>query len=136
MMVIYKKYKEQILYLFFGGCTTFINIAAYFCLTRYARMNEYAANTIAIILAVLAAYISNKLWVFESKSFSPKIFIPEMLKFFGCRAFSMLIDMGILWLGMGVLGMYDLIIKIFSNIIVIIVNYIASKYIVFRKSKT
>lgn len=132
-MVIYKKYKEQILYLFFGGCTTLINIAAYFCLTRYAKMNEYAANIIAIVLAVIAAYISNKLWVFKSKSFSPKIFIPEMLKFFGCRAFSMLLDMGILWLGMGVLGVCDILIKIFANIIVIIVNYIASKFIIFKK---
>lgn len=132
-MVIYKKYKEQILYLLFGGCTTLINIAAYFCLTRYAKMNEYAANIIAIVLAVIAAYISNKLWVFKSKSFSPKIFIPEMLKFFGCRAFSMLLDMGILWLGMGVLGVCDILIKIFANIIVIIVNYIASKFIIFKK---
>ncbi len=132
-MVVYKKYKEQILYLFFGGCTTLINIAAYFCLTRYAKMNEYAANIIAIVLAVIAAYISNKLWVFKSKSFSPKIFIPEMLKFFGCRAFSMLLDMGILWLGMGVLGVCDILIKIFANIIVIIVNYIASKFIIFKK---
>lgn len=132
-MVIYKKYKEQILYLFFGGCTTLINIAAYFCLTRCAKMNEYAANIIAIVLAVIAAYISNKLWVFKSKSFSPKIFIPEMLTFFGCRALSMLLDMGILWLGMGVLGICDIIIKIFANIIVIIVNYIASKFIIFKK---
>jgi putative flippase GtrA len=127
-----KKYKEQLLYIFFGGCTTLINIAAYYCLTRFAGLNEYASNIIAIILAVLAAYISNKLWVFESRSFSPKILIPEMLKFFGCRAFTMLLDMGILWLGMGVLGIYDLIVKIISNIIVIIVNYIASKFFIFK----
>jgi putative flippase GtrA len=55
-----------------------------------------------------------------------------MLKFFGCRAFTMLLDMGILWLGMGVLGIYDLIVKIISNIIVIIVNYIASKFFIFK----
>jgi len=133
VLVILKKYKEQALYLFFGGCTTLINIVAYFSLTRFARINEYAANIIAIFLAVLAAYISNKLWVFESKSFSLKIFVPEMLKFFGCRTFSMLLDMGILWFGMEVLGIYDLIIKILSNLVVIIVNYIASKYIIFNK---
>ena len=131
---LFKKYKQQILYLFFGGCTTIINIGAYYCFTRFLGMNEYAANIIAIILAVLIAYITNKLWVFDSKSFSPKILFPEMLAFFGCRALSMLLDMGILWLGMDMLGINDIVVKVFSNVVVIIVNYVASKFLIFKKT--
>jgi putative flippase GtrA len=130
-----RRYKEPILYVVFGGLTTLVNIISYFLLTRFAQTDTVPATVIAWILSVLFAYITNKIWVFESKSHRWKDLIREIVLFFGCRALSGVLDVFLMWLFVDVLSWYDVLIKIISNIVVIILNYLFSKLLIFRKSK-
>ena len=135
MRELFRKYREIILYVFFGGCTTLVNIVVYYAMTRFLGVGEYASNVTAWILSVLFAYVTNKIWVFESRSREAKVLLREMGSFFGCRLLSLVLDMGVLWLGIEILRMNDMLVKILSNILVIIVNYIASKFFIFKKDR-
>lgn len=126
------KYKSMILYLVFGGLTTFINIATYSSCYYLLDTGNTAANVISWILSVLFAYITNKLFVFESKSFSGKVLFKEMFSFFSCRAASGLMDIIIMFVAVDLFNLTAWIFKILSNVIVLILNYIFSKTIVFN----
>lgn len=128
----YHKYKEVLLYLFFGGCTTLVNIVS-FLILRYLNINLYASNVIAWLISVFFAFVTNKLFVFESDSKDIKKTFIECIYFFGCRLLSLLFDMGIMYLLVNVLNVNEVISKIVSNIFVIIINYFFSKLIVFKK---
>ncbi len=129
----YNRYKEVILYLFFGGCTTLLNIFA-FCLLRYFGVELYLSNTIAWCVAVLFAYVTNKLYVFDKKSNSKKAMLKECLSFIIFRIVSFVVcDTGSMFVMIDILDMNETISKIIANILVIIFNYLASKLIIFRK---
>ena len=128
----YNKYREVLLYLFFGGCTTLINIVA-FWLLRLLKISTYVSNGIAWFLSVLFAFFTNKLFVFESKGKTFKESLNECFSFFGFRIVSLLFDMGIMYLLIDVLSTNELFAKIVSNVFVIIINYVFSKLIIFRK---
>lgn len=132
---LFQKYREPILYIFFGGCTTVLNWAVYYAATRFLGWEELTANGVAWAAGVLFAYVTNKLFVFESKSWAPSVFFPEFGEFVLARLFSLLLDEGFMALTVKVMGWPDLPMKLLSNIIVIIVNYIFSKLIIFRKKK-
>lgn len=127
------KYKEVVLYCIFGGLTTVINIITYFMLSRFFNINYLISNIIAWILSVLFAYITNKIFVFRSKSTEFKYVIKELLAFIGCRLFSGLLDIGIMYIFVDIFKFNDFIIKIIANIIVIILNYVFSKVMIFKK---
>ncbi|MCI5801480.1 MAG: GtrA family protein [Oscillospiraceae bacterium] len=129
------KYREVLNYLFFGVLTTLVNLVSYFVLTRAFHINYIAATAIAWVLSVLFAYVTNKIWVFESRDTAPGVILRELISFVGCRLFSGALDMGIMYLCVSVWGMPDGIIKILSNILVIVLNYIFSKLLIFRKGK-
>lgn len=135
MKALFVKYKEIILYIFFGGCTTLVNLGVYFLMTRCFFVNEFLSNAAAWLLSVLFAFITNKVWVFESRSTKGKALLFEITSFFAARLLSLGIDMAVLWFGIEILQINDGIVKIVANIIVIIVNYIASKLFIFRKKK-
>lgn len=126
------KYKEIILYLFFGVLTTLINIIVYFILTRIMNLSTIYSTVIAFILSVIFAYITNKIWVFNSKTETLKEIGKEIVAFFGGRLFSGGCDILIMYVFVDVLGCNDLIIKILSNVMVVIMNYIISKLFVFK----
>lgn len=128
----YNKYREILLYLFFGGCTTLVNIVSFFLL-RLVNIPLYPSNVTAWFLSVLFAYITNKLFVFESKSSDKKKLLKESLSFFGFRVLSLLFDMGIMYLLIDILSWNELIAKVLSNIFVIIINYLFSKLFIFKK---
>ena len=128
----YHKYKEGILYLFFGGCTTLVNIIS-FMILRFLTVGTYISNGIAWVLAVLFAFVTNKLYVFESKSKNAKTVTREAISFFAFRLLSLFIDMGIMYLMIDVLSWNELLAKVLANIVVIIVNYIFSKLFIFKK---
>ncbi|MFA9381581.1 MAG: GtrA family protein [Acetanaerobacterium sp.] len=130
---LYKKYKETILYLFFGGLTTLINIAAYWLLSGPAGIDYLAANAVAWILSVLFAFVTNKLFVFASRDLAAKLVLKELTLFVGARLFSGALDMGTMYLFIDILHCNDMLIKIVSNVIVVVVNYVLSKLIIFRK---
>ena len=128
----YHKYKEVLAYLFFGGCTTLVNIIS-FILLRLLNIDIYVSNGIAWFISVLFAFITNKLFVFESKGKGLRKSIIECIYFFGCRILSLVFDMGLMFLLINILGCNEVISKIISNIFVIIINYFFSKLIIFKK---
>ena len=129
------RYKEQILYLIFGGFTTVVNIAVYGICTRLFHTNEYFANFLAWAVAVFFAYITNKIWVFESKSNDLKTLSREILSFVSARIVTLGLDMGVMYAGIQLLHINDLIVKVCSNVLVVLANYIFSKFFIFKKTK-
>ena len=121
--------RELILYVVFGAFTFFVNLISYFFFANILNINYLVSNAIAWFLSVLFAYITNRTWVFESKS--PKI-LKEMSLFFGGRIFSGVVDMVLMYTFIDLLVFNDSISKIVVQIIVIVLNYIFSKLIVFK----
>ena len=119
-----KKYREILLYLVFGVLTTLCNIVSYFALNDLLHIHYLVANALAWVLSVLFAYLTNRTWVFESKSQGFSAIAREMGLFFGCRLLSGVFDL---------LAQNDMIAKIASNVVVIVLNYLFSKLIIFKK---
>lgn len=130
---IFKKYKEIILYVFFGGCTTLVNIIVYYVCAHPMSLATVPSTVIAWILSVAFAYITNRIYVFESRSKGYMTVLREIVSFVSCRLLTGLMDLAIMFVCVDLLGLSDLIIKILSNVLVIILNYIASKCLIFRK---
>lgn len=143
------KYKEPILYLIFGVLTTLVNFVSFYLLNKAAGEEYYLINNvIAWFFAVIFAYVTNKLWVFESKGFALKTVVKEIPEFFAARLFSLAVEEGGLWLFVDRLG-FDrfsfslfgfeftgkLIAKVALAVIVVILNYFFSKFIIFKKNK-
>ncbi len=135
------KYKEIILYLIVGGCTTVVNWVIYVFLTSVFDLGITAANAAAWLGAVIFAFFANKLLVFESKSFNASVLIKEITSFFGTRiisgvietfAPSLLVSLG---LDMTIFGIKAAAAKLIVSIAVVILNYVFSKLIVFKKNK-
>lgn len=127
------KYKEEILYLFFGGCTVFINVVVYYISAHVFELSTEVSNIIAWLVAVIFAYITSKMWVFESKTWDKQTILLEIPSFFMCRIITGVIDVIIMFVFVEKLHLYDMIVKIISNVIVIILNYLASKFMIFKK---
>lgn len=128
----FNKCREVLSYLFFGGLTTLVNILIFFIL-RHFNVHLYLSNLIAWIGAVLFAFITNKLYVFGSKSKDKKKSAKELVSFFIFRIISLGIDMGAMYLLLQVINSSEVFAKIMTNILVIIVNYLFSKLFVFKK---
>ena len=132
-MLDLKKFKETFLYVLFGVLTTVVNIGIYFIFTRIFRIDYFTSNTVALIISILFAYITNKFFVFKSKSIEKILLIKEFISFISCRLLSGIAEIIMMLLMINILGINDFVVKIISNIIVIILNFIFSKFIVFRK---
>lgn len=128
---LYKKYKEIINYLIFGGLTTLISIVTYALFAKVFNIDYLISNVLSWIIAVLFAYITNKIFVFESKS---KKNIKEITSFFFFRIVSLIMEMIILYVFVDMLHIDDLVTKIIAQVIVIISNYVFSKVFVFKKN--
>lgn len=128
-----KKYQQPILYLFFGICTTIVNIITYYLSAHILSLSVILSTCLAWLVSVIFAYITNKWWVFESKSLRLKAVIQEFLSFTGCRLFTGACDLLIMLIFVDSLGMDDLFVKIASNILVVVLNYIFSKMIIFKR---
>lgn len=133
---LYEKYKEIINYLFFGGCTSIVNFVSYYIPARILGINEIVSNIIAWVVSVLFAYITNKIFVFASKNGSFKETMKEFFSFVFARLFTgALCDVGIFALMINVLGINDIISKITTQVLVVVLNYIFSKLVIFKKNK-
>lgn len=133
MKMLFTKYRGIIAYLFFGVCTTAINILIYYLCARQLRLSTGVSTVAAWVLAVLFAYVTNKLYVFQSRSWEKELVIQEIASFFGCRLMTGALDLAIMLICVDLMQLYDVGIKIFSNLLVIVLNYIASKLVVFRR---
>lgn len=136
---LWEKYKHIIAYLFWGVVTTVINLAVFQILSSGIHWNYQLANVIAWFVSVLVAYFTNKVWVFGSHYTTVSDFLVEMLRFFFYRALTLVIDIVITFIGISVLGfknpMGQFIVKVIDNVIVIIANYVFSKWLIFKDNK-
>ena len=130
----YNQYREVINYLVFGGLTTVVNIVSFYIMDIMG-INTYVNNTIAWVLSVIFAYVTNKLFVFESKTSNRKELTKEIGSFFAARLFSYAVDMIGMYLFVSILFINKMISKVVMNIIVIILNYIFSKLFIFNQDK-
>ena len=156
--IIDKLFTEEIvLYVFFGVLTTVVNLATFYVFkklfisigwegvlssvlppdSKAAEIiggSEYLdANCIAWVAGVIFAFITNKLWVFNSKSWKPSVAGKEFTGFVGARLFSFAVETLMMFVFVSLLSMNDLIAKLIVGVVVIIMNYIFSKLIIFKK---
>lgn len=133
---LYIEYKEIINYVVFGGLSTVVNFVSYYIAARALGIEEVASSAISWFCSVLFAYITNKIFVFESKTETKKAFFKEMISFFLARILSgILCDVGTFALMVKVININDIIAKVVTQVMVVIVNYIFSKLIIFRNKK-
>ena len=125
--------KETILYLIFGVITTLVNLVVFALCSKFLSLPWEASNIIAWIVAVIVAFITNKTFVFESKDKSLKTLLWEISTFAFARVFSLVAEYAVLFLMIDLLEIEEFISKIFVNVLVIIINYIFSKLIIFKK---
>lgn len=123
--------KHITLYLISGVLTTVVNYFIYFLLTWGFNVNYLVANAIAWIIAVLVAYITNKVWVFKSKSDSAIEYLSEFVKFVIARLSSGITDMVLMFVMVSVMGINQSVSKILVSVIVVVLNYYLSKKFVF-----
>ena len=122
-------------YLVFGILTTLINIVSYAILSKFFGMDYKFATIIAWMISVFFAFITNKLYVFNSKETNVSLMIKEFLSFIFFRLLSLILDIGIMLMMVEWLRMDDLLAKIAANVFVVIFNFFASKYVIFTKRK-
>ena len=124
--------KELVLYLFFGVCTTAINTVCYLFLNDVLSLSNITSTVLAWFAAVIFAFNTNKLFVFGSKRTNTQERINEIASFFGCRLLTGILDVVIMAVAVDMLQWNGLLWKLISNIIVTIINYIASKFLIFK----
>lgn len=132
----FKTHKAIFGYIFFGGCTTLVNIIVYYVCCTFMGLSNVPSTIAAWVIAVLFAMVTNKLYVFGSKSFSWRVIIWELSTFYLCRIFTGILDVGIMYVAVDICARQPLIWKVLSNILVIIINYMCSKLIIFRNKYT
>lgn len=130
---LFIKYKEMILYIIFGGGTTLVNIFVYYICAHPLSFPTVPSTVTAWVMSVAFAYVTNRIYVFESHSRGLTAILREIVSFVGCRLLTGLMDLVVMYICVDLLHFNDLIIKIISNILVIVLNYIASKLLIFRK---
>lgn len=129
------KYREAIVYIIFGGLTTIVyTIIYFFCRDFFSLSVGYSTN-IAWFLSVIFAYITNKVWVFESKSLKLKIVAKEFIQFVYARLLSQGINYIIMNVGIKKLHISELLVLVMANVIVVLFNYFASKFLIFKKKE-
>ncbi len=146
---IVRQYRELIVYLVFGVLTTVVNLVSFYFLEQYNSGASYLINNaIAWVIAVVFAFVTNKLYVFRSSSFKASLLVREISEFLGARVFSFLVEEAGMWffveqlrfnrISYTVLGIQltgEMMTKILLAVVVVIMNYFFSKYIIFKKER-
>ena len=132
MKNIIQKNKEIIMYLVFGILTTVVNIVVYYIFSNLLHMNYLFSNAMAWFLSVLFAYVTNRKYVFDSKN---NQIIKEAISFFGSRLATGIMDMMLMWFLVNFNIVNDVVAKVVVNVIVVILNYILSKLVVFKNNE-
>lgn len=127
-----KKYSHLITYIIFGGLTTLVNFAVYIA-CRNSGIEYVISNIIAWFIAVVFAFFTNKVFVFHSKNYKVKFVLLEFIQFISFRFFAGAFETAALYLMVEYLSANELIVKVFLGIIIVISNYIFSKFVIFNK---
>ena len=130
---IYKKYQEIINYLFFGMLATLVNFIIYLLCSKILNIDEIISSALAWLCAVMFAYITNKIFVFSSKTNTKKEIIKEIVTFAGFRILTgVFCEIIIFAVMIRIMAINDVVSKIITQILVVILNYVFSKLIIFR----
>lgn len=139
LVALFNRYRSVIAYLFWGVVTTVVNIVVFQFLSSGVHWNYQLANVIAWFLSVLVAYFTNKVWVFGSHYSTVKAFLKEFFWFYFYRGLTLIMDVIIMYVGISLLKfdspLQQLIVKIIDNVIVVIANYIFSKWLIFHDNR-
>ena len=133
LMSFVKKHWDIVTYLFFGVLTTLVNYAVYLPCYNWLGLSAAVSNVIAWVVAVAFAYLTNKPWVFKSHDWSMKTVGPELAKFVACRVGSGVLETGIIFVFVDLMGFDGNVFKLITSVLVVILNYVGSKLLVFKK---
>jgi putative flippase GtrA len=133
LWIFVEKYWDILSYLFFGVLTTVVNWLVYFPLYNWAGISATISTIIAWVVAVAFAYLTNKPFVFKSHDWSVKAVKPELAKFIGCCIGSGAMEVAVIWLTVDLLLWNGNLMKIVGSVLVVVLNYIGSKLLVFKK---
>ena len=136
LISLFKKYREIIMYLIFGVLTTVVSLVVYFVCTKTVLSAEdafqlQAANVISWFVSVMFAFVTNRLFVFESKG----RWTLEMFKFYSSRVSTLLLDKLLMFVLVTLIGVNDMVSKVVVQVVVIVANYVLSKLLVFKEDK-
>ena len=126
------KYLELVTYLVFGVLTTVVNYAVYLPCYNLLGLSAAVSNIIAWVVAVAFAYLTNKPWVFKSHDWSLKVVVPELSKFVACRVGSGVLETGMIFVFVDLMGFNGNVFKLITSVLVVVLNYIGSKLLVFK----
>lgn len=135
LKALYAKYKDLVPYVIFGMLTTAVNYVSYWLFAHPLGCGTVFSTAVAWVLSVLFAYVTNRRWVFHSEAKGAKEIGREFAAFFGARVGTGLLDMLLMYLCVDLLGWNDMVMKLASNVIVVILNYILSKFFIFKKKE-
>lgn len=137
---IYYKYEEKWLYLFFGVLTTvvsFITAGISKNLLEACGLSDSVVGTVSTVIswicAVTFAFVTNRIWVFDSKTTGAKAVFKEGVSFYGGRILTLLVEVAMMEIGYSMLKFNYWVVKIVANVVVLILNYVISKIFVFKK---
>ena len=129
---LWNKYKDVIPYVFWGVMTTLVNIASYWLCNRVFKWAIMPSTIIAQLLSIIFAYLTNRKWVFHSQASTFEEYVHEIASFFAARIGTALLDMAIMFIFAKQMHLNSMIIKILANVVVVVVNYVASKCWIFK----
>lgn len=135
MEPFYIKHKEALLYLFFGGLTFLISVLSFALLTDMLFLDALVSNVISWIIAVLFAFFTNRIWVFQAPTKTVGEFLYQMVSFFGGRVATLLLEELMIYVLITRLQFPNLPVKVVAQVVVIILNYVISKLFVFKKEE-
>lgn len=127
------QYRDVISYLFFGVLTTVVNYLVYLPLFNWLGLSATVSNALAWVVSVAFAFLTNKPFVFQSHDWSLPVVLPELAKFLGTRVGSGLLETGIIFLSVDLLAFDGNLMKLATSVLVVIINYVGSKLLVFKK---
>ena len=128
-----ERYYDVLAYLFFGVLTTAVNYVVYLPCYNWLKWPAAMCNVLAWAVSVVFAFLTNKPFVFRSHDWSAGVVWPEFTKFVGCRLGSGALETGILFVTVDWLALNGNVMKLITSVLVVILNYVASKLLVFRK---
>ncbi len=135
--LIRRCYQSSVIrYVFFGGCTTMVNLTAFYLFRLVLRLPLNAANLLSILLAVLFAYVVNSRYVFQEPCRGFREHLISGGKFFGARGVTMLVELGGVWLLVEHWRFPDMLGKFLVQFLVLVLNYLFSRFFVFTRGKT
>ena len=133
ILALVRKHRELISYVFWGVMTTVVNYVSYTLLTEVMHIYYLTGTVIAWAVSVLFAYFVNKLFVFQSRDWAWRVALRELWQMVAARLFSLGLEMAIMWFFVDTLSCNHLLVKLAANVVVVIVNYVLSKFIIFKR---